>query len=261
MPQLGFGVFQVPDDETTAAVAAALEAGYRSVDTASVYGNERGVGRALASAGLPRGEVFVTSKLWVDDLGPGRVRPAYEATLERLGLERLDLYLVHWPAPGRGQYVDAWEQLLELRAAGLVREVGVSNFEPAHLEALRAATGELPPINQVELHPALQQRELRAYHREHGILTEAWSPLAQGAVLTDPALLRIAAVHEVTPAQVVLRWHLQSGNVVIPKSVTPARIAANLDLLGFTLTGDELAAVDALDTGHRTGPHPDTFNG
>jgi len=261
MPQLGFGVFQVPDDETTAAVSAALEAGYRSVDTAAIYGNERGVGRALAASGLPRDDVFVTSKLWVDDLGPGRVRPAYEATLERLGLDLLDLYLIHWPAPGRGEYVGAWEQLLELRAAGLVREVGVSNFEPAHLEALEAATGELPPINQVELHPALQQRELRAYHREHGILTEAWSPLAQGAVLGDPAVARIAAAHDVTPAQVVLRWHLQTGNVVIPKSVTPARIAANLDVLGFELTADELAAVDALDAGHRTGPHPDAFNG
>ncbi|GAA4838461.1 aldo/keto reductase [Luteimicrobium xylanilyticum] len=261
MPQLGFGVFQVPDDETTAAVSAALETGYRSVDTAAIYGNERGVGRALAASGLPRDEVFVTSKLWVDDLGPGQVRPAYEATLERLGLDALDLYLIHWPAPGRGEYVGAWEQLLELRDAGLVREVGVSNFEPAHLDALLAATGELPPINQVELHPALQQRALRAYHQEHSILTEAWSPLAQGAVLDDPAVARIAVAHDVTPAQVVLRWHLQSGNVVIPKSVTPARIVANLDVLGFELTPDELAVVDALDAGDRTGPHPDAFNG
>jgi len=261
MPQLGFGVFQVPDDETTAAVSAALETGYRSVDTAAIYGNERGVGRALAASGLPRDEVFVTSKLWVDDLGPGQVRPAYEATLERLGLDALDLYLIHWPAPGRGEYVGAWEQLLELRDAGLVREVGVSNFEPAHLDALLAATGELPPINQVELHPALQQRALRAYHQEHSILTEAWSPLAQGAVLDDAAVARIAVAHDVTPAQVVLRWHLQSGNVVIPKSVTPARIAANLDVLGFELTPDELAVVDALDASDRTGPHPDAFNG
>jgi 2,5-diketo-D-gluconate reductase A len=261
MPQVGFGVFQVPDDETARAVSLALEAGYRSIDTAAVYGNEAGVGRALAAAGLPRDEVFVTSKLWIDAMARDAVRPALERSLELLGLDRLDLYLVHWPAPGRGRYVEAWEQLVAAREAGLVGEIGVSNFQPAHLDAIVAATGVTPVVNQVELHPALQQRELRAAHAARGIVTEAWSPLAQGAVLDDAAITRVAAAHGVTPAQVVLRWHLQQGTVVIPKSVTPARIAANLDLFGFELADDDMAAVDALDRDGRTGPHPDRFDG
>ncbi|WP_159798648.1 aldo/keto reductase [Puerhibacterium puerhi] len=261
MPQVGFGVFQVPDAETTRAVSLALEAGYRSVDTAAVYGNEAGVGRALADAGLPRDEVFVTSKLWVDAMARDVVRPALERSLELLGLDHLDLYLIHWPAPGRGRYVEAWEGLVAAREAGLVREIGVSNFQPAHLDAIVEATGVTPVVNQVELHPALQQRELRAAHAARGIVTEAWSPLAQGAVLDDAAIARVAAAHGVTAAQVVLRWHLQQGTVVIPKSVTPARIAANLDLFGFELADDEMAAIDALDRDGRTGPHPDRFDG
>ena len=261
IPQVGFGVFQVPDAETTRAVSLALEAGYRSVDTAAVYGNEAGVGRALAESGLARDEVFVTSKLWIDSLARDAVRPALERSLELLGLDRLDLYLIHWPSPARGRYVEAWEGLVAARDAGLVREIGVSNFEPAHLRALVAATGETPAVNQVELHPALQQRALRDVHAELGIVTEAWSPLGQGTVLDDPTVVRVAAAHGVTPAQVVLRWHLQQGTVVIPKSVTPARIASNLDVLGFALTADEAAAIDALDAAGRIGPHPDTFEG
>ncbi|WP_369375713.1 aldo/keto reductase [Promicromonospora sp. Populi] len=261
MPQAGFGVFQVPDAETTRAVSHALEAGYRSVDTAAVYGNEAGVGRALAESGLARDEVFVTSKLWVDSMARDAVRPALERTLELLGLDALDLYLIHWPAPGLGLYVAAWEGLIEAREAGLVREIGVSNFQPAHLDAIIAATGVRPVVNQVELHPALQQRELRAHHAGLGIVTEAWSPLAQGAVLGAAPVTAAAEAHGVTPAQVVLRWHLQHGNVVIPKSVTPSRIASNLDLFGFELTVAEVVAIDALDRDGRTGLHPDTFNG
>lgn len=260
IPQLGFGVFQVPDAETTEAVSLALETGYRAVDTAAIYDNEAGVGRALAQSGLARDDVFVTSKLWIDSLERAAVRPALEASLDRLGLDRLDLFLIHWPAPGLGRYVEAWEELVALRDAGLVREVGVSNFQPAHLARL-AETGEMPVINQVELHPAFQQRDLRAWHAEHGIVTQAWSPLGQGTVLTDPVVAAVAQEHGVSPAQVVLRWHLQHGTVVIPKSVTPARIAANLEVFGFALTADQMAQIDGLDAGGRIGPDPDAFNG
>jgi 2,5-diketo-D-gluconate reductase A len=261
MPQLGFGVFQVPDAETTRAVGHALEAGYRSIDTAAVYGNEAGVGRALAESGLRRDDLFVTSKLWIDSLARDQVRPALERSLGLLGLDVLDLYLIHWPAPALDRYVEAWEGLIEAREAGLVREIGVSNFQPAHLDTMIAATGVRPVVNQVELHPALQQRALLAQHARLGVVTEAWSPLAQGAVLGEAPVVDAAEAHGVSPARVVLRWHLQHGNVVIPKSVTPARIVSNLDVLGFELTAAEVAAIDALDRGGRTGPHPDTFNG
>ena len=262
IPQLGFGVFQVPDGETAQAVSLALDAGYRSIDTAAVYGNEAGVGAGIAASGLPRDEVFVTSKLWIDSLSREAVRPAYEKSLELLGLDRLDLYLIHWPAPGLGRYVEAWEGLVALQEAGLVGEIGVSNFQPAHLDAIIAATGVAPAVNQVELHPAFAQRALRERHRELGIVTEAWSPLGQGTVLGDPVLGAIADAHGVTPAQVVLRWHLQAGTVAIPKSVTPERIAANLDVLGFELSAEQVAAIDGLDrTDGRIGPDPDAFNG
>lgn len=260
IPQLGFGVFQVPDAETTEVVGLALEAGYRSIDTAAIYGNESGVGRALAQASLARDDVFVTSKLWIDSLERAAVRPALEASLDRLGLDRLDLFLIHWPAPGLGRFVEAWEELVSLRDAGLVREVGVSNFQPAHLDRL-AETGVTPVINQVELHPAFQQRDLRAWHAERGIVTQAWSPLGQGTVLADPVVTAVADAHGVTPAQVVLRWHVQHGTVVIPKSVTPARIASNLQVFGFELTADQMAQIDGLDAGGRIGPDPDAFNG
>ncbi|NEA41544.1 aldo/keto reductase [Streptomyces sp. SID11385] len=260
MPQLGFGVFQVPDEETTAAVASALEAGYRSVDTAAVYGNERGVGRALASSGVPREELFVTTKLWNDDQGYDTTLRAFDASLDKLGLEYTDLYLIHWPAPARDRYVDTYRALEKLLADGRTRAIGVSNFQPAHLDRLVAETGVVPVVNQVELHPGLQQRALRAAHAGLGIATEAWSPLAQGALLKDDALAALAARHDRTPAQIVLRWHLQSGNIVIPKSVTPARIRENLDVFGFTLSDEDMAAVDALDRGLRTGPHPDELN-
>jgi 2,5-diketo-D-gluconate reductase A len=260
MPQLGFGVFQVPDDETAAAVSAALDAGYRSIDTAAVYGNETGVGRALASSGLPREELFVTTKVWNADQGYDATLKAFDASLDRLGLDRTDLYLIHWPAPAQDRYRDTWRALRTLLAEGRTRAIGVSNFQPAHLRRLVEDGGVVPAVNQVELHPGLQQRELRAVHAEHGIVTEAWSPLAQGALLDDPALAAIARRHGRTPAQVVLRWHLQLGTVVIPKSVTPARIRENIDVFGFALDDAEMAAIAGLDRGMRTGPDPDTLD-
>ncbi|MDR2256093.1 MAG: aldo/keto reductase [Arthrobacter sp.] len=261
MPQLGFGVFQVPDDGAQAAVEAALEAGYRSIDTASIYGNEAGVGRAIAATGLPREELFVTTKLWIDALEREAVRPALEASLERLGLSAVDLYLIHWPAPASDRYLGAWQGLEEARDAGLTASIGVSNFLPEHLERVAALGGTVPAVNQVELHPALQNRATQDANTRLGIATEAWSPLAQGAVLGAAAVTDAAHAHGVTPAQAVLRWHLQQGRIVIPKSVTPARIAANLDVFGFELSGEEIAAIDALERDGRTGPHPAQFNG
>ncbi|MFF9853859.1 aldo/keto reductase [Streptomyces litmocidini] len=260
IPQLGFGVFQVPDDETTAAVTAALEAGYRSIDTAAIYGNETGVGRALAASGLPREELFVTTKLWNADQGYDSTLRAFDDSLAKLGLDHVDLYLIHWPAPARDLYRDSWRALERLAGEGRVRAVGVSNFQPAHLRRLMDGTALTPAVNQVELHPGLQQAELRAFHAAHGIATEAWSPLAQGAVLGDPAVAAIAARYGKSPAQVVIRWHLQLGNVVIPKSVTPARIRENFDVFDFALTDEEMQAVASLDRGLRTGPHPDELD-
>ncbi|MBM7440300.1 aldo/keto reductase [Streptomyces sp. HB132] len=260
IPQLGFGVFQVPDDETTAAVTGALEAGYRSIDTAAVYGNEAGVGRALAESGIPREELFVTTKLWNADQGHDAALAAFDASLDLLGLDHVDLYLIHWPTPARDLYADTWQALEKLLADGRIRAAGVSNFQPAHLRRLREESPLVPAVNQIELHPGLQQSELRAVHAEHGIATEAWSPLAQGALLDDGTILSVAARHGRTPAQVVLRWHLQLGNVVIPKSVTPARIRQNIDVFDFELSAADMDAIAGLDRGMRTGPDPDTLN-
>jgi 2,5-diketo-D-gluconate reductase A len=261
MPQLGFGVFQVSDDDTTAAVSAALAAGYRSIDTAAIYGNEAGTGRALAESGIARDELFVTSKVWVADLGYDATLAAYESSLEKLGLDYLDLYLIHWPAPATDGYLESWRALEQLLRDGRVRAIGVSNFLPEHLDKLVGLGGTVPAVNQVELHPALQQRDVAGSNAAHGVATEAWSPLAQGAVLGEPAVTAIAAEHGVTPAQVILRWHLQQGRIIIPKSVTPARIRENLDVFGFELADTELAAIDALERDGRTGPHPAEFNG
>ncbi|MFI5919128.1 aldo/keto reductase [Streptomyces anulatus] len=260
IPQLGFGVFQVPDDETTAAVSAALEAGYRSIDTAAIYGNEVGVGRALAASGIPREELFVTTKLWNADQGYDATLAAFDASLAKLGLDHVDLYLIHWPTPAHDLYPESWRALEKLVADGRIRAAGVSNFQPAHLRRLLETGTLVPAVNQIELHPGLQQAELRAFHAEHGIATEAWSPLAQGALLTEEALVSIAERHGKSPAQVVLRWHLQLGNVVIPKSVTPERIRQNIDVFDFALSAADMDAVAALDRGMRTGPDPDTLN-
>lgn len=261
MPQLGYGVFQVPDAETTAAVSTALDTGYRSIDTAAIYGNESGVGRALAGSGLPREDLFVTTKLWLADLGRNSTRDGLAASLDKLGLDHVDLYLIHWPGTDTEKYLESWQVLEELRAEGLTRSIGVSNFLPDQLERVIGLGGTVPAVNQVELHPFLQNRETAAVNRAHGIATEAWSPLAQGAVLDDPAVLAAAHAHGVSAAQVVLRWHLQQGNAVIPKSVTASRMASNLDVFGFELDAVQLAALDALDRDGRTGPFPGTFNG
>ncbi|MBY8339224.1 aldo/keto reductase [Streptomyces spinosirectus] len=260
IPQLGFGVFQVPDAETTDAVSAALEAGYRSIDTAAIYGNESGVGAALASSGIAREELFVTTKLWNADQGHDATLRAFDASLAKLGLDHVDLYLIHWPTPARDLYRETWQAIEKLAADGRIRAAGVSNFQPAHLRRLLEGSALVPAVNQIELHPGLQQRELRSLHAELGIATEAWSPLAQGAVLGEPALTRIAERHGKSPAQVVLRWHLQLGNVVIPKSVTPARIRENLDVFDFVLDDEEMSAIATLDRGLRTGPDPDILN-
>ena len=261
IPQLGFGVFLVPDTETQAVVRTALKAGYRHLDTAKLYQNEAGVGAAIAESGIPREELFVTTKVWNSEQGFDSAMASFDASMERLGLEVLDLLLIHWPAPGLNRYVDTWRAFEKLYAEGRVRAIGVSNFQVAHLQRLFDETSVVPAINQIELHPLLPQAELRAFHAEHGILTEAWSPLARGGpVLTDPVIGEIAERVDRTPAQVILRWHIELGNVVIPKSVTPARIQENFDIFDFSLTEEDLEAIAGLETGDRIGPHPDTFS-
>ena len=259
IPQLGFGVFQVPPDETQAAVEDALAAGYRHLDTAAAYRNEAGVAAAIAASGVGRDELFVTTKLWNDEQGFDSTLAAFNKSIEALDTPHVDLYLIHWPMPTEDRFLDTWRAFERIKAEGGARSIGVSNFRVPDLERLLAAAGERPTINQIELHPYLQQEELRAWHAEHGIATEAWSPIAQGAVLDDETLATIAAHHDRTSAQVVLRWHLQLGNVVIPKSVTPSRVRENFALFDFELTEDDMAAIARLDRGHRTGPDPSTF--
>jgi 2,5-diketo-D-gluconate reductase A len=261
IPQLGFGVFQVPPEDTAEVAGRALAVGYRHIDTAAAYENEAGVGQAVRASGLDRGEVFITTKCRNDDQGHDEARRAFRASLDRLELDYVDLYLIHWPAPARDAYVETWKAFIELQSEGLVRAIGVSNFQPAHLRRIIEETGVTPAVNQVELHPRLQQAGLRREHEELGILTEAWSPLAQGAVLDHPAITEIAEAHGKTPGQVVIRWHIQLGNVVIPKSVTPERIEQNFDVFDFQLSESDMDAIEALDAGERTGPDPDTFNG
>ncbi|MFI8360157.1 aldo/keto reductase [Streptomyces sp. NPDC085612] len=267
MPQLGFGVWQVPDAEAEQAVGTALEAGYRSIDTAAIYGNERGTGKALAASGVDRAELFVTTKLWngpQQKWGRDEVLRAFDDSLGKLGLDHVDLYLIHWPRPMRDDFVAIWKAFEEIAESGRARAVGVSNFRPADLDRLAAESALVPAVNQVELHPLFPQEELRALHASRGIATEAWSPLGQGKeLLALPAVTEIAAKHGRSAAQVVLRWHLQHGNVVIPKSVTPSRIRENLDVFGFELDADDTAALDALGAGpagRRIGPDPAEFD-
>jgi 2,5-diketo-D-gluconate reductase A len=260
-PQLGFGVFQIPDAETADAVATALASGYRSIDTAAIYGNERGVRQGIERSGVARADIFLTSKLWNAEQGFDETLRAFDASMERLGGDYLDMYLIHWPTPKRDRYLDTWKAFIRLREEGRIRSIGVSNFLPGHLERLIGETGVVPVVNQIELHPDFAQRELVAAHAKHGIVTEAWSPLGQGGdLLKNPALVRIGEKHGKSAAQVVLRWHVQSGYMVIPKSVTPERIAANIDVFDFDLSPDEMQAIDGLDTGNRMGPHPEELN-
>ncbi|MEU3050284.1 aldo/keto reductase, partial [Streptomyces sp. NPDC006984] len=260
MPQLGFGVWQVPDDEARTVVGTALEAGYRSIDTAAVYENEKGTGEAAAASGLPREELFVTTKLWNSEQGRDATLRAFDASLGRLGLDYVDLYLIHWPMPAKDLYVETYKALEEIAAEGRAKAIGVSNFLPEHLERLIGETSVVPAVNQIEFHPQLQQAAAREVHARYGIATEAWSPLGQGRGLLEvPTVVAVAQKHGRSPAQVVLRWHLQLGNVVIPKSVTPSRIAENIDVFGFELDADDLAALAALDEGRRLGPDPAVF--
>jgi len=261
IPQLGLGVFLVEPNETQAVVAAALDVGYRHIDTAAAYNNEAEVGAAIADADLPRDELFITTKVWNLDQGHDRALGAFDLSLGKLGLDYLDLYLIHWPAPGRDRYVETWRAMEKILAEGRVRSIGVSNFGIEHLQRLIDETETVPAVNQVELHPNLPQRELRDFHAEHGIVTEAWSPLARGELLDDASVRRIADAHGKTPAQVLLRWHIELGNVVIPKSRTPERIAENIEVFDFELTPEDHETIAALENGHRIGPHPDSFNG
>ncbi|MEF2976622.1 aldo/keto reductase [Subtercola sp. YIM 133946] len=260
IPQLGLGVYKATDEQAENAVSVAVDLGYRHVDTATLYANETGVGRAVAASSVPRSELFITTKVFQDRHGYDEARRSFDESLVRLGLEYVDLFLIHWPAPAQNLYVETWRALEKIQADGLARSIGVSNFHPHHLERLANETSVVPSINQVELHPWLPQRETRAYDDAHGIVTEAWSPLARGRVLDNPVLDELAAKYGKTPAQIVIRWHLELGNVVIPKSVTPSRIAENIDVFDFALDESDLARIATLETGERTGRDPD-FNG
>ena len=259
IPQFGFGVFQVPPDDTRAVVEDALEAGYRHIDTAGAYRNEKGVGEAIAASGIPPEEVFVTTKLWNTQQGYDSALAGFEASLGRLGLDRVGLYLIHWPMPTEDLFVDTWRAFERIHEQGGARTIGVSNFRIEDLERLERETSTRPTINQVELHPWLQQAELRRWQGEHDIATEAWSPLAKAWHLDDETIALIAAAHGKTPAQAILRWHIQLGNIVFPKSVTPERIRENIDIFDFELTEAEMTAFEGLDSGERTGPDPGTF--
>ena len=265
IPQVGYGVFKVPADDTRRAVLEAFELGYRHIDTAAIYGNEEGVGAAIAESGIPRDELFITTKLWNDRHDGDEPRAALGESLDKLGLDAVDLYLVHCPTPARDNYVHAWERLIDLREQGLTRSIGVSNFLVPHLERIIAETGVAPVVDQTELHPAYQQREVVEWALARGIRIEAWGPLGQGKydLFSVPAVADAAAAHGKTPAQVVLRWHLDKGNIVFPKSVRRDRLAENIDIVDFALTDDEIAAIDAVDPGDGSGrvsAHPDEVN-
>jgi 2,5-diketo-D-gluconate reductase A len=264
IPQLGFGVFQIDPEDTAEAVSKALEVGYRHIDTAQMYGNEKEVGEGIRNSGIDRGDIFVTSKLNNGFHEPDDARAAFDTTLSDLGFDYVDLFLIHWPLPTRydGDFVSTWKTLEEFHNDGRARSIGVSNFQIEHLEKLAAEADTVPAINQIEVHPYLANRAVRDYGREHGIATEAWSPIAQGWVLDDSTITQIAEKVGKTPAQVVLRWHIQNGNIVFPKSVTPARIEENFDLFDFELESGDMDEIDGLDRGEdgRTGPHPDTFD-
>jgi diketogulonate reductase-like aldo/keto reductase len=259
IPQLGFGTWQITGSETQPRVEEALAVGYRHLDTAAAYGNEAGVGAAITAGGVAREDLFVTTKLWNSEQGYDSTLRAFEQSIERLGTGHVDLYLIHWPLPGRELFLDTWRAFERIKEEGGARSIGVSNFRVEDLERL-AEEAELPTVNQIELHPRLQQAELRAWHDDHEVATEAWSPLAQGELLEDETIETIAAHYERSPAQVILRWHLQLGNVVIPKSANPERIRQNFELFDFALSEDDMAAIERLDAGERTGPDPGFFD-
>lgn len=257
IPQIGLGVWQTPNDTAVTAVKAALDAGYRHVDTAAIYENEAGVGEGIRASGIARSEIFLTTKLWNSDQGYDATLKAFDASLKRLGTDYVDLYLIHWPAPKRDQYVDSWKAFIQLQKEGRARSIGVSNFYPEHLQRLIDETGITPVINQIELHPDFPQKEPRAYHDKHRIVTQSWSPLGQGTLLENPVVARVAAKHGRTPAQVIIRWHIDNGLVVIPKSVTPSRIAENFKVFDFKLDDEDMATFASLEKdSKRIGPDP-----
>jgi 2,5-diketo-D-gluconate reductase A len=260
IPAVGLGVFQIAPEDTEQAVSAALRAGYRHIDTAAAYRNERETGRAVAGSDVPRDQLYVVTKLANTEQGYDSTLKAFDASMDRLGLDYLDLYLIHWPQPALNKFVDTFKAFTRLRDQGRIRSIGVSNFEPEHLSILIDATGIVPAVNQIELHPRFPQQELREVHAQRGIATEAWAPLGQGALLTHPTVTAVAAECERTPAQVLIRWHIQLGNIVIPKSVHPSRIASNLDVFDFELSANEMATISSLEDGNRLGPNPRTFN-
>jgi 2,5-diketo-D-gluconate reductase A len=262
IPQLGFGVFQIEPEQAAAAVRSALRVGYRHIDTAEMYGNEKGVGQAIRDEGLDRAEVFVTSKLNNGFHRPDDARRAFAESLDALGFDYLDLFLIHWPLPTRygGDYVSTWRTLEEFYRDGRARSIGVSNFQPHHLRRLHGESEITPAVNQIEVHPYLTQNDVREFCAEYQIAIEAWSPLAQGLVLDDPTIVSIAKAVGKTPAQVVLRWHIERGDIVFPKSVTPARISENIDIFDFELSGEDVEAITALNKNQRTGPDPDKFD-
>jgi len=260
IPQLGFGVFQIPPNETRDATLTALRVGYRHIDTAQMYGNEAQVGEALRASGLDRTDVFVTSKLNNGFHAYDDALREFDRSLERMQLDYLDLFLIHWPLPAVGDFVETWQAMQEIYRSGRSKAVGVSNFKPHHLRRLQAETEVVPAVNQIEVHPYLTQDDVRAFDTDHGIATEAWSPIAQGNVLDDPVLVRIAKGHSKTAAQVTLRWHIQRGDIVFPKSVTPSRVQENFEIFDFELSDVEMADITGLNRDERTGPDPDTFN-
>ncbi|WP_295167710.1 aldo/keto reductase [uncultured Paracoccus sp.] len=260
MPQLGTGIWQIEDAKTPEVVAEALRIGYRLIDGAAAYKNEAGMGRGIRDSDVARDQIFVTSKLWNDAQGHDAALRAFDATMERSGLDYLDLYLIHWPLPAMDAYVDSWKALIRLRDEGRVRSIGVANFHEPHLRRLIDETGVAPALNQIELHPSLTQERMRAVNKQLGIVTQSWTPLGRGDSFDAPAIRDAAARTGRTVAQVILRWHIQHGLSVIPKSEKPERLAENFDVLDFTLTPEEMSAIDALDRGHRTGPDPDTFD-
>ncbi|MFZ4510221.1 MAG: aldo/keto reductase [Candidatus Nanopelagicales bacterium] len=260
IPVIGFGVWQVPDDVVIDATVKALEVGYRHIDTAYLYHNERGVGEALRRSELDRDDVFVTTKVWNTDHGYDQTLRAFDKSTGLLGIDEVDLYLIHWPTPARDVYLDSWRALIRLREEGRARSIGVSNFHDAHLRKIIDETGVIPAINQIELHPWLPQTELRDIDTRLGIKTEAWSPLGSGRLIDDPVIAEVSAKHGKSPAQVMVRWSIQLGNIVLPKSVTPERIEQNIDVFDFQLDDADMAAIATLESGRRTGPNPDEFN-
>ncbi|MVA57931.1 aldo/keto reductase [Agrobacterium vitis] len=259
IPQVGLGVWQTPNSEAAPAVRSALSSGYRHIDTAAVYENEEGVGEGIRSSGIDRGDIFLTTKLWNNEQGFDNTLKAFDASLKRLGTDYVDLYLIHWPSPHRGLFVETWKAFIQLKEEGRARSIGVSNFYPEHLKTIIDETGVVPVINQIELHPDFQQKQAREFHQAHGIITQSWSPLGQGKLLDNPVIGKIAAKHGRTAAQIIIRWHIESGLVVIPKSVTPSRIEENFKVFDFSLDPEDMTEIAALDSSStRIGPDPMT---